>query len=69
MKTIENFGAWVCGRGWWFVPVVAAMWGVLLFMDGAKTVTINARQFTCTATEAEGIDAVCTQFTKIRGAR
>lgn len=69
MKTIENFGAWVSGRGWWFMVVVLALWGALFYMDQTKTVTIDAKHFACTDTEAVGIDAVCTQFTKIRGVR
>jgi hypothetical protein len=69
MKTIENFGAWVSGRGWWFMVVVLALWGAVFYIDQPKTVTIDAKHFACTDTEAVGIEADCTQYTKIKGVR
>lgn len=36
---------------------------------GTKSVTIDSSRFSCTGTEPNGIEARCTQYTWIKGAR
>lgn len=64
MKAIENLGAWVLETGWlWvmFMGLVLAL--VMCLLTAAHSVSIQEQQFECTATDAVGIKARCTQYT------
>jgi len=64
MKAIENLGAWVLETGWlWvmFMGLVLAL--VMCLLTAEHSVSIQEQQFECTATDAVGIKARCTQYT------
>ena len=61
MKTLENFGEWVGGKGVWFIPVTCL---ILFFMYSRNDVVLDAKQWQCTVAETRGIEAICTQYTR-----
>jgi hypothetical protein len=64
MKAIENLGAWVLEMGWlWLVFMGLILTLVMCLMSSAHSVSIQEQQFECTATDAVGIKARCTQYT------
>ena len=49
------------------ILIISALY--LAFFAGPKTVEIDEQHFRCTAAEAHGIVAKCTQYTYLAGAR
>lgn len=64
MKKIEAFGAWVSDFGWVYLLAALALGVFGLSLRGPRTELLSEKYFECTATEAVGIHAVCTQYTK-----
>lgn len=64
MKAIEKLGEWVLDEGWmWLVcALLIGILGLSLYSCN-HTVQIPDTQFECTATDAVGIKARCTQYT------
>lgn len=64
MKSVETFGNWilVTGAGRLFFALVVSV-VLILSAWSSRTVRIDAKHFECTATEAYGIEARCTQYT------
>jgi len=68
MKALEKLGEWVLDAGWmWFacallIGIFGVSFGVSLYSCN-HTVQIPDTQFECTATDAVGIKARCTQYT------
>ena len=64
MKAIENLGAWALEMGWlWLVFMGLVFALVMCLLSSAHSVSIQEQQFECTATDAVGIKARCTQYT------
>ena len=67
---MKGFMDWfICRDGWILMCIgVLACVLVLLVLSmifGPRTVAISSKQFVCTSTTSIGIEAVCTQYTKI----
>lgn len=64
MKSVETFGNWILTTGTgrlFFSLVIMGALGLSAWSN--HTVKIDAKNFECTATEAHGIEARCTQYT------
>ena len=65
-----DFMDWCIRRDGWIlmcigvlaITLVVTVWGLIC---GPRTVSISTKQFECTSTTSIGIEAVCTQYTKI----
>ena len=67
---MKGFMDWfICRDGWilMFIGALAIMLSVIVWdlIFGPRTVAISSKQFECTSTTSIGIEAVCTQYTKI----
>jgi hypothetical protein len=63
---MNKFQTFIIGSSCAFL-IVSAIY--LAFFSGPKTVEIDESHFRCTAAEAHGIVAKCTQYTYLAGAR
>jgi len=63
---MSKFQTFVIGSSCVILAVSAIYFG---FFAGPKTVEIDEQHFRCTAAEAQGINAKCTQYTYLAGAR
>jgi len=64
MKLLEKVGAWVIDGGWaWFLIVAISAMSLRYVATSEEMVSINSNSFECTATDAVGIKARCTQYT------
>jgi hypothetical protein len=64
MRTIERIGEWFIDAGWLWLAcfLLIGILGMSVYASN-HSVVIPDTQFQCTATDAVGITARCTQFT------
>ena len=64
MKALEKLGGWVLDAGWlWFAcALLIGILGINMYAS-IHSVVVPDTQFECTATDAVGIQARCTQYT------
>ena len=71
MKAVEKFGSWLLDtKAGMIFGIIIALAGASItgyqILTSAKTVTLNASEFTCADTEPHGISARCTVYRRIR---
>lgn len=70
MKHTEQLIGWTVATWQGRVALLALLTAVLWATQvSAKSVTIDAKHFECTATETHGLEARCTQYTWVKGVR
>lgn len=63
MKFLEKLGANVLDHSVFYTVIFALLLLIIAISTFSGGVWISASRFNCTATDAYGINAVCTQFT------
>jgi len=64
MKFLERLGSWVIDGGWaWFLILSVSVMSLRYVATSEEMVSISGKSFECTATDAVGIKARCTQYT------
>lgn len=62
MKTIGNFGAFVCETWWaWVLLLGAGLCSVILY-NAPKTVTLDAKHWECVMAVPDGLSTRCTEY-------
>jgi hypothetical protein len=62
MKTIGNFGAFVCETWWaWVLLLGAGLYSVILY-NAPKTVTLDSKHWSCTMAVPDGIGSRCIEY-------
>lgn len=62
MNTLDRFGYWCMKDGWWYLFLVIAMSLGVWVYSLPRTVTIDAREWECSMSRVQGIDAICIEY-------
>lgn len=62
MKAFDRFGYWCMEDGWWYLMLIIALSVGMWVYSLPAAVTISSKEWECTMSRVQGIDAVCVEY-------